>query len=43
MSKIKSLKLSEEKVKWVFDAVCEEPHQYATNNLISHNCVLWVN
>lgn len=43
MSKIKKIKVLNEKVDFVFDAVCEEPHEYTTNNMISHNCVLWVN
>lgn len=27
---------------YVYDACCEDPHLYVTNDFISHNCVLWV-
>ncbi len=26
----------------VYDPVCEEPHAYISNGVVSHNCVLWV-
>ena len=27
---------------YVYDACCEDPHLYITNNFISHNCILWI-
>jgi len=26
----------------VYDACCESPHLYLTNDFISHNCILWI-
>jgi SpoVK/Ycf46/Vps4 family AAA+-type ATPase len=41
MSKVKSVEIAEEE-EFVFDAICEAPHSYLTNGLVSHNCILWV-
>lgn len=27
---------------YVYDACCEDPHLYLTNDFISHNCILWI-
>lgn len=27
--------------EFVYDAICEAPHSYLTNGIVSHNCVLW--
>jgi AAA+ superfamily predicted ATPase len=27
---------------YVYDACCEDPHLYMTNDFISHNCILWI-
>ena len=41
MSKITAIKEVPSQ-QFVYDAVCEAPHSYATNGLISHNCILWI-
>jgi SpoVK/Ycf46/Vps4 family AAA+-type ATPase len=41
MSKI--LKIEEvPNQEWVYDPVCDEPHTFSANGIISHNCVLWI-
>ncbi len=27
---------------YVYDACCENPHLYVTNDFVSHNCILWI-
>lgn len=28
--------------EWVYDPVCDYPHTYVSNGLVSHNCLLWI-
>jgi hypothetical protein len=27
---------------WVYDPICDAPHNYEANGIINHNCILWV-